>query len=281
MTSDAGAGRLFVTGEWWQEQEQAVAMLYRLTAAGVPDPTFSGDGLVAFRVGTKSTDARDALGNADGSVFVTGTTMTTVQQPYLAKFRNDGSLDTAFARDGSTRFDGLPSGGGLTPIGTTTNTITLAGIMLGASGMGPLVVSIIRICRTSACHGVLADGRTFGTTGADDIIGTWSSDEVEGKAAADELTGNGGNDELSGGGGADRLVGGLGADELLGGEGNDTVGGGSGGDVLEGGSGNDVIGARDGRRDTISCGAGTDRVVADVVDRVLAGCESVRRFATE
>jgi Tol biopolymer transport system component len=39
----------------------------------------------------------------------------------------------------------------------------------------------------------------------------------------------------------------------------------------------DVILARNGLRDTIVCGPGRDRVVADRHDRIRAGCESVRR----
>jgi hypothetical protein len=42
------------------------------------------------------------------------------------------------------------------------------------------------------------------------------------------------------------------------------------------GAGNDTIHARNGRRDTIDCGAGRDTVWADRIDR-LAHCEIVRR----
>ncbi len=48
-------------------------------------------------------------------------------------------------------------------------------------------------------------------------------------------------------------------------------------DVVVGGDGNDVIRARDGSRDTISCGRGNDRVYADRLDKVADDCESVTR----
>ena len=48
--------------------------------------------------------------------------------------------------------------------------------------------------------------------------------------------------------------------------------------MIDGGKDDDVILARDGRRDTISCGTGKpDRVVADRADRVAGDCESISR----
>jgi hypothetical protein len=38
-----------------------------------------------------------------------------------------------------------------------------------------------------------------------------------------------------------------------------------------------VINVRDGQKDTVSCGAGNDRVIADKIDRVAKDCESVSR----
>ena len=43
--------------------------------------------------------------------------------------------------------------------------------------------------------------------------------------------------------------------------------------------GNDVVEARDGEIDSITCGAGTDRVVADADDVVAPDCEQVERGA--
>jgi hypothetical protein len=108
---------------------------------------------------------------------------------------------------------------------------------------------------------------------------------------AGELIGLGGDDELRGGDGADAIDGGAGADLLDGGFGDDTITGGPGRDRisadLAGGDcgplwckypfGNDVVQARDGEIDSIACGAGTDRVVADPADTVASDCETIER----
>ncbi|HZT92004.1 MAG TPA: hypothetical protein VFA05_08200 [Gaiellaceae bacterium] len=50
----------------------------------------------------------------------------------------------------------------------------------------------------------------------------------------------------------------------------------NGGDVIAAGPGDDVVHAKNGRRDTVDCGAGRDTVYADRTDR-LRRCEVVRR----
>ena len=96
------------------------------------------------------------------------------------------------------------------------------------------------------------------------VIGSFGRDHLTGSAAAETLDGDPGDDEL---------VGGLGADRLLGGDGND------------------LIDAREGVQDTVSCGRGSDVVIADLQDTVFArlapgdpadaACESVQRFALD
>lgn len=99
----------------------------------------------------------------------------------------------------------------------------------------------------------------IGTRRGDRLVGTNGPDELRGLAGDDRLSGLAGNDRLSGGDGNDRLTGGRGADTLI------------------GGRGNDVLSARDGKRDTVDCGAGRrDRAVVDRRDRVR-GCERVSR----
>ena len=112
------------------------------------------------------------------------------------------------------------------------------------------------------------------------------NDRLFGDAGNDALYGAGGNDVLSGGSGKDKLYGGGGNDKLSGGGGNDTLSGGPGNDKLSGGpgvnrysggSGNDSIMARNGRKETVDCGAGKkDRATVDRKDRVKR-CERVRR----
>jgi hypothetical protein len=50
----------------------------------------------------------------------------------------------------------------------------------------------------------------------------------------------------------------------------------AGPDGLHGAGSWDTIEARDGTRDNITCGPGTDTVLADAVDSVAAGCENVQ-----
>jgi uncharacterized repeat protein (TIGR01451 family) len=98
-------------------------------------------------------------------------------------------------------------------------------------------------------------------------VGSVRADLLRGSRFADRLNGRGGNDRLYGYVGNDRLLGGPGDDLLVGGLGND---------LLDAGAGNDTIEARDGQKDTILCGPGTDTVKADKTD-ALTGCEKVTR----
>jgi hypothetical protein len=127
-------------------------------------------------------------------------------------------------------------------------------------------------------------GRVVGTDGPEYV-------KLHQVGDAGELIGLGGDDELRGGDGADAIDGGAGADLLDGGFGDDAITGGPGRDRisadLAGGDcgplwckypyGNDVVQARDGEIDSITCGAGTDRVLADPTDTVAPDCETIER----
>lgn len=129
-----------------------------------------------------------------------------------------------------------------------------------------------------------AAGQLVGGDGAEHL-------EVFQITSVAELIGNGGNDVLKGADGADRLDGGAGADDLDAGFGDDVVVGGPGADSIAGDRrggdcgplwcklpyGNDTIDARDGERDSVTCGAGQDTVSADLVDVVAPDCETVSR----
>jgi glucose/arabinose dehydrogenase len=106
--------------------------------------------------------------------------------------------------------------------------------------------------------------------------GTPQGKTLTGTARADRLVGTPYADVLNGMGGNDTLLGGKGNDILRGGAGNDLLVGGLGHDSLYGGPGNDVLEARDGQRDTVSCGLGRDTAFVDKLDRVT-GCEVVHR----
>jgi RTX calcium-binding nonapeptide repeat (4 copies)/WD40-like Beta Propeller Repeat len=83
--------------------------------------------------------------------------------------------------------------------------------------------------------------RIDGTPRADDIRGTPLRDLIDGRGGADRIVGGGGDDRISGGGDDDRIV------------------------------------SKDRYRDTVHCGPGVDRVVADYRDRIARDCEHVRR----
>jgi len=135
-----------------------------------------------------------------------------------------------------------------------------------------------------------------GTNGDDTLIGQGGNDILLAVAGNDTLLGgegkdvvNGGNlarpfkgtKNLVGGDGNDGVQGGLGSDNMSGGDGNDFMYGGefspAAKDTLSGGAGNDVIGVfnRPSGEDVVSCGSGSERVLADRADMVAPDCERV------
>jgi Ca2+-binding RTX toxin-like protein len=120
-----------------------------------------------------------------------------------------------------------------------------------------------------------------GNAGEDCVFGLAADDLLNGGSGADLLDGAAGDDRLNGGAGDDVLVGGNGSDVMNGAAGNDKLNAGNGNDeltpsagkdIVNGQGGNDTIRARDGAKDTIDCGAGRDKVVADRQDSVR-NCE--------
>jgi Ca2+-binding RTX toxin-like protein len=139
----------------------------------------------------------------------------------------------------------------------------------------------------SPADDVIPGFNTHGTR--DRILGGDGDDQIEGGFGADALFGQDGNDRLIGEhasaerspgvdpANGDTLSGGAGNDHVIGGFGADRITGGAGLDRISGGDANDTIGARDGRRDKVRCGAGRDSVTADRRDSVSRDCERVRR----
>ena len=130
------------------------------------------------------------------------------------------------------------------------------------------------------------DVSSVGRFVGDDAANTFYAPEVGRGGFVD---GRGGDDTLVAGDAADEVLGGTGADAISGGMGDDRLVGGPGPDVISGdrparcneyhcdiagGYGNDTIDARDGERDLIACGEGTDTVLADPVDVLADDCES-------
>jgi Ca2+-binding RTX toxin-like protein len=125
--------------------------------------------------------------------------------------------------------------------------------------------------------------RVYGLAG-DDFVGTTSGDRGYGGGGNDNMSGGG---ALFGGTGDDRLgatqasadrtrlFGGAGDDFITGSNAANRIVGGSGRDRISGRRGNDFIDVRDGMRDTVRCGTGTDIVAADKSDAVFRDCERV------
>ena len=63
--------------------------------------------------------------------------------------------------------------------------------------------------------------------------------------------------------------------QLSAGSGDEVITGGPSPDKITGDSGDDVINAKDGFKDTIDCGTGSDRVTVDAIDVVSSNCEQV------
>lgn len=95
------------------------------------------------------------------------------------------------------------------------------------------------------------------------IRGGPSNDVLRGTARADVICGAGGNDRIEGRGGPDIIDGGPGNDRINGGKGNDRLIGGPSRDRIAAGRGADSIYAKDGKRDLISGGRGSDKARLD------------------
>jgi Ca2+-binding RTX toxin-like protein len=127
------------------------------------------------------------------------------------------------------------------------------------------------------------------------LVGTDAGEYLEAFQVSSpvQIAGNGGDDTLRGGDGADTVDGGAGNDDIDAGFGDDTITGGPGQDHIAADRatgdcgplwckypyGNDTVDARDGERDSITCGFGDDTVYADAVDVVDSDCEHVIRGA--
>ena len=109
---------------------------------------------------------------------------------------------------------------------------------------------------------------------ADSVMGSIGGDVMTGSELNDELYGLAGDDCLEGSQGDDIVSGGEGSDLLKGGPGDDRIIGGPGHDRIQGNDGADLINTVDGYRDSVSCGAGKDRLRADQFDH-FHGCEHV------
>lgn len=147
------------------------------------------------------------------------------------------------------------------------------------------------------------DNNITGTNKNDELYGGKGDDTLSGLAGSDNLRGQNGSDRLfgysegqttqtdrdfvAGGDGQDLLVGSAGGDELNGGPGKDRIISGpyedAAEDTVNGGDDNDNISVANlpASRDTVTCGTGTDTVVADSLDQITSDCEDVQRIQEE
>ena len=139
-----------------------------------------------------------------------------------------------------------------------------------------------------------------GTDGNDTITGTEGQDVIHARAGEDVVKALAGLDRVHAGSGNDSVEGGEDHDLIRGGDGDDDLEGGAGprphlrrsgcgqgrrrgrrrqavGVRAPGGAGDDRFHTRDGEKDTVDCGDGRDRVLADYRDEVMSNCDRVIR----
>jgi Ca2+-binding RTX toxin-like protein len=122
------------------------------------------------------------------------------------------------------------------------------------------------------------DDLLTGSDGPNSLIGGSGDDTIDGAAGDDTLNAGYGDDNLDGGPGADVLQAGSGDDSLSGEDGPDQLVGDVGVDSFDGGDGNDAIASRDGAREDVACGDGSDAADADAFDNVDDDCEGLTGF---
>jgi uncharacterized delta-60 repeat protein len=250
------------------------------------DPSFDGDGVAITSLSSGNDQPNAIAVQSNGKIVEAGGSQS---KAVLVRYLTDGSPDLGFGAGGIVRTDATPGADDandmtLDPLGR----IVVAGSGVpGGSGTDALFARYIgdplpveeptgsNPAPTSGGTGPPPGPPPGPPAGAALKPGACANPQL-GTRRADRLVGTVAGDMLRGGAGNDVLIGGRGADCLLGGTGNDRLNGGKGRDKLSGGSGNDTINSADGVRETVLCGSGKDRVVADRKDR-LRGCERVTR----
>ena len=135
--------------------------------------------------------------------------------------------------------------------------LILATTLLGVMALSGAALAATKTCSANPCVGTNGADRLKGTDAKNEIRALRGPDYIAGTQRADDLYGNRGNDEVRAGNGRDRVFGGRGRDQLYGGGGNDTMN------------------TRDGYKDNVNCGLGTDTAYVDRRDRVNEDCENI------
>lgn len=271
----------------------------RVLSDGSLDETFSTDGKRLIQFTDEEANGLGAvlhevlLRPAGGYILAGTVTDSSDGWPALARLNSDGSLATEFGTGGLTQ---TMFGNRVYQFGTAVHSATGRHIFVTGTtkfedeGDDRRFVTlrywdVPDLCANYAGHqNPVPTGYTRLTGGkcvptnaaANTIYATAYADTLDARGGADKVYGRAGNDKLSGGSGGDLLDGESGKDTLIGGSGNDKLRGGTGNDKLYGGYGNDTFAARDGVKDVISCGPGTDTAYVDRYDYTY-GCEYVLR----
>ncbi len=249
--------------------------LIRYNNDGSLDKSFGSNGTGIS--GNAPITINNATQQSDGKILTTGTTGGDIG---LARYNNDGSLDTSFGTDGkvSTDFNGGNDVGNSLVVQKDGKIVVAGGInasVLNKTGdfalarynsdgsldttfgnNGKIITDLNTGFETLTRIKLQSDGNIIavGTSNQDfavaryltadvatPIVGTPGNDTLNGTGGDDVITGLAGNDTLNGLDGNDTLNGDDGNDILNGGNGNDTLIGGNGKDTLVGGAGNDVL----------------------------------------
>ena len=245
---------------------------------GRPVLAFGGDGDDALREESERREVTLRGGTGDdalqsGSAFGKSPSLYGGQgDDTLYVFNNGGGTPIMRGGPGDDELCSCENGGGLLHGEAGDDRLLMASngtsaLMLSLGG-GP--GSDTYIARGSELVGL---ARIAPGPGADvlDDSGARSGDSIDLRSChgcVEWVTGSPGDDEITGYAG--RQV-------LLGGEGLDVIRGLRGPDLLAGQDGDDTIYSRDDSVDTVGCGAGVDRVLADASDAVSSNCENVRR----
>ena len=163
--------------------------------------------------------------------------------------------DAFFAARYQAQAPAGPGGGGTPTIAINNRVLTATGTSLADT------FNIVRTGTDDVRVTVNGLARTFDMDDFDSIVfnGGDGNDTMTAGAGVRSLTMNGGN-------GNDRLTGNELANRVNGGDGNDTITGNAGADTMNGDAGDDTFFARDGVKDTIDGGTGTDRAQTDSTD---------------
>jgi uncharacterized delta-60 repeat protein len=245
------------------------------------DPSFDHDGIATTTISTSTDQPNGVAIQANGKLVLAGTANSQIG---LVRYMPDGSIDSGFGIAGivltnattgqeSAQDVTIDSEGRIAIAGFGTPGVSGSDSLFARyvgdplpepAGPGPSAEQPAALPAAAAPGGV-----TMKKAGA-------CAHRERGTRKGDRLVGTRAGDRLMGGEGNDKLYGGAGRDCLYGGGGNDLLVGGRGLDKLFAGPGRDFIKAVDGVKETIVCGPGKDRVIADKKDR-LRGCERVTR----